>query len=150
MTGKISQRTGGRRNFVTRLLGFWGILTLVPVLDVVIRYITPAKVESAATESITVDNITDIAPNSSRIVRFGKDPVIIIHTPGGQFKAFFARCTHLGCLVKYEGETTPLMHCNCHGSSFDLTGKNLSGPAPRPLAPLKVTVRENSLTVART
>ena len=150
MTKKNTDSTPARRNFLSRVLAFWGVLTVLPVLNVIIRYVTPLKSTVVPKESLTIDNIAEILPNSARIVRFGKEPVIIVHTAGGQFKAFFARCTHLGCIVKYEGEGSPRLHCNCHGSSFDLSGKNLSGPAPRPLIPLKVNVRETALTVSRT
>ena len=137
-----------RRDFLSKVLGVWALLGLVPVVNVVIRFLTPAKAASLS-ESIQVDSIAEISRNSAKIVRFGKEPVIVIHTSGGQFKAFFARCTHLGCVVKFEGDGDPHFHCNCHGSNFDLTGKNLTGPAPRPLTPLKVVVKETSLIVSR-
>ena len=41
-----------------------------------------------------------------------------------------AICTHLGCLVE---ESDMGLQCPCHGSHYDLTGRNLSGPASRPL-----------------
>jgi len=46
-------------------------------------------------------------------------------------RALSAVCPHLGCTVGTQGEG---YHCPCHGSKFDATGKNGSGPAPRPLA----------------
>jgi menaquinol-cytochrome c reductase iron-sulfur subunit len=53
-------------------------------------------------------------------------------------RALSAECTHLGCTVDRVGEDGPEgqgggFRCPCHGSAFDATGKNLSGPAPRPL-----------------
>lgn len=40
-------------------------------------------------------------------------------------------CPHLGCLVKREDNGA--FTCPCHGSKFDNTGKVLSGPPPRGL-----------------
>jgi Rieske Fe-S protein len=40
-------------------------------------------------------------------------------------------CPHLGCLVKREENGEFL--CPCHGSRFDAAGKVLSGPPPRGL-----------------
>jgi cytochrome b6-f complex iron-sulfur subunit len=142
------QADSPRRDFLSKILGFWAMLSVVPVLNLAVRFLTPARVTRAG-ESIQVDAIAELSPNSARIVRFGKEPVIVVHTTSGQFKAFFARCTHLGCVVKFEGGEAPHFHCNCHGSSFDLTGKNLSGPAPRPLTPLKVIVKDTSLVLSR-
>jgi cytochrome b6-f complex iron-sulfur subunit len=141
--------TGPRRRFLTMLLGGWTALSLIPMLNVVLRFLMPKAAADNAGESLKVESYAEIPLNSSKIVRFGKDPVLVIHTESGQFKAFYARCTHLGCVVKYESEDEPHIKCNCHSSVFDMTGKNLTGPAPRPLIPLRVTVQETSLLISR-
>jgi len=51
--------------------------------------------------------------------------------------AISAVCTHLGCIVFAEGDG---FFCPCHGSRFDSKGNNVSGPAPRPLLDLELTV----------
>ena len=150
MSVKQSEGRRPRRDFLSTILGLWSALTLIPLVNVVLRYVTPLKSSTALKQSLLVGPSDEIALNAARIVRFNKEPVIIVHTESGQFKAFFARCTHLGCVVKFESEGTPRLHCNCHGSEFDLTGKNLSGPAPRPLTPLKVTIQEASLIISTT
>ena len=47
-------------------------------------------------------------------------------------------CTHLECVVNVEGTR---IRCPCHGSTFDLEGGVLQGPATRPLRrfPARVT-----------
>lgn len=69
-----------------------------------------------------------------------KDAKIVVTQPAaGEFKAFTAVCTHAGCVVaKVENNT---IDCPCHGSKFSLTdGSVVGGPAPSPLAAVKVTV----------
>lgn len=44
--------------------------------------------------------------------------------------ALSAICTHLGCLVEQSGAG---LQCPCHGSQYDQVGRNLTGPASRPL-----------------
>ena len=142
-------RIDGRRDFLSTLLALWSAVVAVPIGTVVLKFITPVPAAPSSVESINAASLTDVAPNSAKIVRFGKEPVILVHTHSGQYKAFLARCTHLGCIVQYQGETVPHFSCNCHGSQFDMNGKNVAGPAPRPLNPLRVTVRENSVIVSK-
>jgi len=47
-------------------------------------------------------------------------------------------CPHLGCIVARQENGSFL--CPCHGSKFDPTGKAISGPAPRGLAWLEVSL----------
>jgi cytochrome b6-f complex iron-sulfur subunit len=53
-------------------------------------------------------------------------------------------CTHLGCIVK---PTAQGFDCPCHGSRFTPDGAVVKGPAPAPLAWLKVSAAGGSLIV---
>jgi Rieske Fe-S protein len=65
-------------------------------------------------------------------------PIVIAQPTAGQVVAFSAICTHQGCKVAPAGKQ---LKCPCHGSVFDaFTGKNVSGPAPSPLAAVPVKV----------
>jgi cytochrome b6-f complex iron-sulfur subunit len=44
----------------------------------------------------------------------------------------FAKCTHLGCTPNWI-ETEHKFKCPCHGSGYDIEGRNFEGPAPRPM-----------------
>ena len=57
------------------------------------------------------------------------------------FVAFSAVCTHLGCNVTWDAKRKQII-CPCHAGVFDLNGNVVSGPPPKPLPPLKVTVTE--------
>jgi Rieske Fe-S protein len=50
----------------------------------------------------------------------------------GRFHAVSAVCTHLGCLVAWNGAEKS-WDCPCHGSRFGVAGEVLEGPAVRPL-----------------
>src|SRR5512141_231000 len=43
-----------------------------------------------------------------------------------------SRCTHLGCTVNWKEEANAFL-CPCHDAKFDIAGKVLDGPPPRPL-----------------
>lgn len=61
---------------------------------------------------------------------------VIIQKYGSKITVFSSSCSHLGCKINKElkGEII----CPCHGSSFDLDGNPLNGPATEPLRKLKL------------
>jgi cytochrome b6-f complex iron-sulfur subunit len=142
-------KSSTRRDFLSSLVGLWSIATAIPVVNAVLRFVTPPVSKEVARESLRVASMNDLAVNSAKIVRFNKDPVILVHTLSGQFRAFSARCTHLGCIVQFHPEGDPHFACNCHGSQFDINGKNIAGPAPAPLTPLRVRIEESSVLISK-
>jgi Rieske Fe-S protein len=59
-----------------------------------------------------------------------------------------AVCTHLGCVIQHRKEAGQEgFFCPCHGSAFDLSGKVVGGPAPRPLDRLGLELRAGKLVV---
>ena len=68
--------------------------------------------------------------------------VILTQPTEGEVVALSATCTHKGCTVAPKDA---LLACPCHGSTFDLTGKNTGGPAPSPLNAIEVTVRDGKV-----
>ena len=78
----------------------------------------------------------------------GLGDVVLIRTADGQFRAFDAICTHLDCTVQYQPDTSQIW-CACHNGHFDLTGRNVQGPPPRPLDAYDVNVRGEEIVVSK-
>ncbi len=92
--------------------------------------------------------MSDLKPNGALIFKFGSKPGLLIQTPSGEYRAFGATCTHLDCTVQYR-EDERLIWCACHNGRYDLAGKNISGPPPRPLESFAVNVRGGEIVVSR-
>ncbi len=55
-------------------------------------------------------------------------------------------CPHLGCGFRWDGQARQFQ-CPCHGSVYDIDGKVIGGPAPRPLDSLPAKVEDGQLLV---
>lgn len=55
-------------------------------------------------------------------------------------------CPHLGCGFRWDGKDKKFK-CPCHGSVYDISGKVLAGPAPRPLDVLPSKIENGELMV---
>jgi len=75
------------------------------------------------------------------------DPIIIARVDDGRFVAVDALCTHQQCTVAYNalGQT---FDCPCHDSSYEIDGRVIGGPAPRPLRTYSAQSDGTSLTIA--
>jgi len=88
----------------------------------------------------------DKVPAGGGIVLAGKG-VVLTKSADGTVHAFSATCTHQGCTVDRVAAGT--IDCPCHFSKFDATtGAVVSGPAPRPLPKVAVTVRAGQVYTA--
>lgn len=62
-----------------------------------------------------------------------------------KLQVFSSHCTHLGCTIHHI-ENGKLL-CPCHGSTFDLKGNPIKGPAIKPLKKLSYSVNELNQTI---
>jgi Rieske Fe-S protein len=75
---------------------------------------------------------------------FDAQVVVVTQPTSGEYKAFSAVCTHMGCIVSKISDGK--IECPCHGSEYSVaTGDVLRGPAPRPLAAKQIKVTGDSI-----
>jgi cytochrome b6-f complex iron-sulfur subunit len=134
-----------RRNIVNWLLGGSVAGLVASVVYPLARFVSPPEVPEAATDQVEAGTTNDpeLLEKGFKIVRFGVQPVILIRVAEGDFRAFSATCTHLDCVVEYL-QNKKRIHCNCHNGEYDLSGRNVSGPPPRPLKPYTVNIVRKS------
>ena len=112
---------------------------MASVLYPVVRFVSPPRVPEASTNQVEAGVVNDpeFMDKGFKIVRFGSDPVIVIRAGENDFRALSATCTHLDCIVEYQKAQNRIW-CNCHNGQYDLAGRNVGGPPPRPLTAFKV------------
>jgi len=65
--------------------------------------------------------------------------VVVTQPARGQYRAFSAVCTHVGCILNQV--TGGTIDCPCHGSKFAITnGAVVTGPAPAPLPKKQIEI----------
>ena len=132
-----------RRRLLNWFLGTSFGALLLSIVYPVLRYVTPPRIAEATTNVVEAGLADDalLVEKGFKIVRFGADPVILVRTADAKFYAYSATCTHLDCIVGFQKEHNRIW-CNCHGGGYDLTGRNIIGPPPRPLTAFKVNLVE--------
>ncbi|WP_042393069.1 Rieske (2Fe-2S) protein [Streptacidiphilus carbonis] len=78
---------------------------------------------------------------------FADKKVVVTQPTAGEFKAFTAVCTHMGCTVGSVSGGT--INCPCHGSAFHIAdGTVAKGPAPSPLSAETIAVANGKITLS--
>lgn len=137
-----------RREFLDWILGTWFAGVIGSVLYPISRYLVPPEVAEAAPPSVVAGKAADLAPNTGKVVPFGTLPVILVRTAAGDLRAFSATCTHLSCTVQYRPDLEHIW-CACHNGHYDLTGRNIEGPPPRPLDQFDVVLKGDDVLIVK-
>jgi cytochrome b6-f complex iron-sulfur subunit len=137
-----------RRHLLNTLLSSGIAATAASIFYPILRFIIPPEAAESAVMSVSAGRPDDVPPNTGTIFKFGSEPGLLIRTTEGELKAFSARCTHLNCTVQYD-PAQKLIVCACHNGQFDLNGKNVAGPPPKPLPALNVNVRGDEVIVSK-
>ena len=138
----------GRRSVLNWLLGTWSAGVVGAIAFPVLRYLVPPEIPEAPTLSVKAGPASSLAPNTGRLVPFGSTPALVVRTSSGDLKAFDGTCTHLACTVQYRADLEHIW-CACHNGHYDLNGKNISGPPPRPLTEYEANVQGDEIVISR-
>lgn len=135
-----------RRSLLDLLLGVGVIGWVGSIVFPVLRYLTPlAQQAQNGPVKLSAEEQAKLDKEHSVIVRAGAGRILIFEDASQNLRALSAKCTHEGCTVQYvPGESG--IWCACHNGRFDLDGRVLSGPPPRPLESYSA-VRQSDGTV---
>jgi len=138
----------GKRNFLKILLSGGLIALAGSILYPLFAYLKPPKQGEVEVSSVKAGKLSEIEKDSGKIIKFGTKPVILVRSANDELRAFSATCTHLDCTVQYKKEMG-LIWCACHNGKYDLNGRNVSGPPPRPLDEFRVVVQGDEISISK-
>jgi Rieske Fe-S protein len=97
---------------------------------------------TAGAQGSALATTSEIPVGSGRI--FTSEKIVVTQPNSGDFKAFSAVCTHMGCIVSTISNGT--IDCPCHGSQYSIsTGAVVGGPAPSPLPAKAINVTGSNI-----
>ena len=134
-----------RRDFLGGIIRGGILLTLAGMLFPALEYLWPVTRRGPVIGPKEAASLDDIPVWGSKKVVLGGTALLLIRTPQ-EVKAFSAVCTHLGCLVDWDGKKREIL-CPCHAGLFDLNGSVVSGPPPKPLPSHPVKIMEGKIFV---
>jgi Rieske Fe-S protein len=137
-----------RRHFINILLGTGLLASAASFFYPVLRYLIPPKLPDLGSNAVLAAKVSELKPNMAKTFRFGTRPGLLVQTAQGEYRAMSATCTHLGCTVQYRSDLREIW-CACHNGMYDMNGRNVSGPPPRPLEAFEVQVRGDEIFVRR-
>ena len=155
---EMSSPTGSRRKFITWVIGAVATVIGAGLLIPLAGYLVSPALKRRESSWIDVGPVEDLRqrePVELEYVSTMKDgwrttstkkAVWAVKKPGGNIVVFSPICPHLGCGYRWDFEDRKFK-CPCHGSVYDVTGKVIGGPAPRPLDALPSKVENGKLFV---
>lgn len=94
---------------------------------------------------LSLDKVPSLAKAGGfAVVKLAGKDLLLIRDSESSVRALSSKCTHQHCDVTYKPEVKKIQ-CKCHGSSFDLTGKVLGGPATVPLPSYGATLSDGKI-----
>ncbi len=144
----IAEKGRTRRNFLKIIFGSSVFAFIASIFYPIGRYLIPPKIAEPVPTNVIASKINELPVNSGKIFRFGRKPAILINTPQGKIRAFTAVCTHLDCTVQYREDISHVW-CACHNGHYDLNGRNIKGPPPRPLEEYSVRIVDDNIYVSK-
>jgi cytochrome b6-f complex iron-sulfur subunit len=161
LAGTDRRLVAGRRNWLLAVLSGWIAITIGIIAFPVVLFLWPRKVTRSGELAMVVDQLDQLR---AKLLKgewpapfdFGGKPCLLVITAEGaerlrkgvrlepnDLRAFNALCTHTDCTVEFRLDQSDIF-CACHNGRYNLDGRNISGPPPRPLEAYKVTLQETA------
>lgn len=148
-----------RRKILSWSVGIINLAVVAGIFAPVAGFIGSPLKKKEIDDWIDVIGEHEIEVGSTKEVRFKtmvedgyqtveREYVLYMHRYLDRIVVFDPACTHLGCRVIYQQDQNKYL-CPCHGGVFDVDGKVVSGPPPKPLETHGVRIENGRVFVNR-
>ena len=137
-----------RRGVITSAVGVSAVAALSACSPEVSNLTsTPEPAAPSTSEPVAVAKTSDIPVGSGKKFDVEGIPILITQPRAGEFRGFSAVCTHAGFVMTNMANSE--IKCDNHGAVYSADdGSVLSGPAPRALGKVTVTVEGDDVLVS--
>ena len=137
-----------RRGVITSAVGVSAVAALSACSPEVSNLTsTPEPAAPSTSDPVPVAKTSDIPVGSGKKFDVEGVPILITQPRAGEFRGFSAVCTHAGFVMSNVANSE--IKCDNHGAVYSADdGSVLSGPAPRALGKVTVTVEGDDVLVS--
>ncbi len=141
---ELSEEIISRRRFLSRMTGLLtGIVGLLLGIPLVGSAIGPLFMKKTS-PWVKLGGLSDVTPGTPTKFAYSylkmdgwqqktvRGTAYIVSQNGDNLSVYSNVCTHLGCGVRWDSSRNAFL-CPCHNGGFDINGKVILGPPPRPL-----------------
>jgi Rieske Fe-S protein len=147
-SNRESEGESSRRGFLDRLIGVSAVAWAASIVYPILKYLKPLpQVGGAGPVALSPAEQAKLASEKFVIVPAGGKRALVFRNAAGELRAMDARCTHEGCTVQFAAAEGNIW-CACHNGRFDLEGRVISGPPPRPLTVFSAEEKDGNVIVS--
>ncbi len=138
-----------RREFLKKAIKLFFLILFSVLSTISLLFLYPSKIRKKKVQFFEVLKEEDLPRRGVKTVvfRYPRGEQILkmkafIVNHNGRLFAISPVCTHLGCVVSWHRKKEQFL-CPCHGGRYDIEGRVIEGPPPKPLTKLPLKI-ENS------
>jgi cytochrome b6-f complex iron-sulfur subunit len=97
--------------------------------------------------TVDISSGSALVQNGFAFVQYSSGSLLAARMSGGVYYAMTTICTHQGCVINQYDSGSKEFICQCHGSTFSVTGAVTNGPASSALRQYLTSVNGNQLII---
>ena len=137
-------KNSDRRKFLGICLAGIAAAAAAAVSYPLYRYLSPLP-ESRSANKVSFPE-SEVRDGEAKFFEYAGSAAVVLKERTGNLIALSAVCTHLGCVIQWQRDGQEFL-CPCHAGRYSAEGSVISGPPPKPLQRLPVSVANGTIII---